>query len=161
MHRDDRRNRVAAAVDSGVERERAAGNVTTCETEHEAAQRDAEARAERELTFGHRDVSRVCVGESIRCRRARTRNGFITTGVEPVSVRRVPGSCAAGADGGPVHVPEDVGGARFRWRGNAEESRGDHQGRTGENSTRMTPGWHKRNSGEDRGGTTSYHRRFP
>ena len=51
---------------------------------------------------------------------------------------------AADARARPVHVPEDIGCARFRGRGDAEEGRGDHQGRAGENSTRMTPVWHKR-----------------
>ena len=144
MRRDDRRNRETVTVQTCIERDGAAGNRAAFDAEHEAAQRDAEAGAERRPPQAV-DESRVRVRESIRRRGARTRNGISTTRIEPISRRRVPVTIAADARDRPVHVPEDIGCARFRGRGDAEEGRGDHQGRAGENSTRMTPVWHKRN----------------
>ena len=145
MRRDDGRNRETVTVQACIERDRrTTGNSTAFTAKHEAAQRDAEARTQRQLTVRHRDVRRVCVRESIRCRRSRACNGICTTSIEPIRRRSIPGAGAAGADGGPIDIPEDVGGAGLGGRTDAEEDRGDHEGRAGNNSTRTLPSWHEK-----------------
>ena len=147
MRRDDGRNRETVTVQTSIERDRAAGNRAAFDAEHEAAHRDPKARTQRQLPAGRREVRRVCVRKSIRCRRSRACNGICTTRVEPVSVRRIPVSGAAGTDEGAIDIPEDVGGAGLGGRTDAEEDRGDHEGRAGNNSTRTLPSWHKKLGG--------------
>ena len=136
--RGDDRRRVRA-----VERDRLAGTERiTLRVEHQSA--DGDVVRHRDRAAGPREIRRIRRRERVSRRRTQTRNGFSTTRVEPEEAGSIPGTRSAGAHGRPVDVPEDIGGARFRWRGDAEEGRGDHQGRTGENSTRLSPSWHKR-----------------